>query len=80
MKHPLFIRTVPEPFPLACRCCGGPADEHFEGCGVLKYRAEVIEECALVAEGGSFLHDAAPSARFGRECAAAIRALVKEQT
>ena len=32
------------------------------------------EECAKVCEGGSFLHDDAPDARFGKACAAAIRA------
>lgn len=31
------------------------------------------EECAKVAESGSFLHEDAPDARFGRACAAAIR-------
>lgn len=31
------------------------------------------ERCARVAEGGRFLHDDAPTARFGREVAAAIR-------
>lgn len=31
------------------------------------------ERCAKVAEGGNFLHDDAPTARFGREVAAAIR-------
>ena len=31
------------------------------------------EACAKVAEGGSFLHADSPAARFGRECAAAIR-------
>ena len=32
------------------------------------------EACAKVCEGGSFLHDDAPDARFGKACAAAIRA------
>lgn len=31
------------------------------------------EACARVAEGGSFLHSDSPEARFGKECAAAIR-------
>lgn len=31
------------------------------------------EACAQVAENGRFLHDDAPDARFGKECAAAIR-------
>jgi hypothetical protein len=34
---------------------------------------ETREACAKVAEGGGFLHDDAPSARFGKDCAAAIR-------
>lgn len=32
------------------------------------------EACARVAEGGRFLHDDAPDARFGKACADAIRA------
>ena len=31
------------------------------------------EECAKVAEGGSFLHADSPAAKFGKDCAAAIR-------
>jgi hypothetical protein len=31
------------------------------------------EACAKVAESGNFLHDDSPAARFGKECAAAIR-------
>ena len=42
---------------------------------VRRIRTETVEECARVAEGGSFFHDDAPDARFGRECAAAIRRL-----
>jgi hypothetical protein len=37
--------------------------------------AETIERCAKVAEGGRFLHDDAPDARFGKACSSAIRAL-----
>ena len=32
------------------------------------------EACAKVAENGRFLHDDSPEARFGKACAAAIRA------
>ena len=32
------------------------------------------EACAVVCENGNFLHDAAPTAIFGKECARAIRA------
>ena len=43
---------------------------------ILKQRVEnAYEEAAKVAEGGSFLHADAPDAKFGRECAAAIRRL-----
>lgn len=34
-----------------------------------------IEAAAQRAEGGRFLHEDAPDARFGRACAAAIRAI-----
>lgn len=34
---------------------------------------EGLEVAAKIAEGGSFMHDEAPTARFGREVAAAIR-------
>ena len=46
------------------------------------YRAGLaagIERAAQRVENGRFLHDDAPTARFARECAAAIRALDKEQ-
>jgi hypothetical protein len=36
------------------------------------------EACAKVAESGRFLHDASPEARFGKECASAIRARGQE--
>jgi hypothetical protein len=32
------------------------------------------EACAKVAENGNFLHDDSPEAKFGKACAAAIRA------
>ena len=32
------------------------------------------EACARVAENGNFLHDDSPEAKFGKACAAAIRA------
>jgi hypothetical protein len=32
------------------------------------------DACAAVCENGNFLHDAAPTAIFGKECARAIRA------
>ena len=38
-------------------------------------RGLAIEESASVAENGSFLHDDALDARFGKACASAIRRL-----
>lgn len=40
--------------------------------------AAETERCARVAENGSFLHDEAPTAKFGREVAAAIRRTAKK--
>jgi len=37
------------------------------------------ERCAKIAEGGRFLHDDAPDARFGKACAAAIRREPEEE-
>lgn len=36
--------------------------------------AEEREACAKVADDGRFLHDDSPEAKFGKACAAAIRA------
>jgi hypothetical protein len=33
----------------------------------------IVRECIGVVEGGSFLHDQAPTAIFARECSAAIK-------
>jgi hypothetical protein len=33
----------------------------------------IVRECVGVVEGGSFLHDQAPTAIFARECSGAIR-------
>lgn len=40
--------------------------------------AEERERAAKVAEGGRFLHDDAPDARFGKACAAAIREAARD--
>jgi hypothetical protein len=40
--------------------------------------AEEREACAKVAENGRFLHDDSPEAKFGKACAAAIRARGQE--
>jgi hypothetical protein len=39
-----------------------------------KLVASEREACAKVAENGRFLHDDSPEAKFGKACAAAIRA------
>ena len=33
----------------------------------------IVRECVGVVEGGSFLHDQAPTAQFARECSSAIK-------
>ena len=33
----------------------------------------IVKECVGVVEGGSFLHDQAPTAQFARECSGAIK-------
>jgi hypothetical protein len=43
-----------------------------------KLVASEREACAKVAENGRFLHDDSPEARFGKSCAAAIRARGQE--
>ena len=40
-------------------------------------RLVALEEAAKIAEGGRFLHDDAPDARFGKACATAIRRALK---
>lgn len=62
-----------------CACCRDP-DEDCD-CGYEAFadsvagaaRDAALEEAARIVEGGSFLHAEAPTARFGREAAAAIR-------
>ena len=40
----------------------------------LQHFAElIVQECVGVVEGGSFLHDQAPTAIFARECSVAIK-------
>lgn len=38
-----------------------------------KFAELIIKECVNVVEGGSFLHDQAPTAIFAKECSAAIK-------
>ena len=33
----------------------------------------IVRECVGVVEGGSFLHDQAPTAQFAQECSSAIK-------
>ena len=40
---------------------------------VKKFAEMIIAECVNVVEGGSFLHDQAPTAIFAKECSAAIK-------
>ena len=38
-----------------------------------KFAELIVLECVNVVEGGSFLHDQAPTAIFAKECSAAIK-------
>ena len=38
-----------------------------------KFAELIVQECIGVVEGGSFLHDQAPTAIFARECSGAIK-------
>jgi DNA-directed RNA polymerase alpha subunit len=38
-----------------------------------KFAEMIVNECIGVVEGGSFLHDQAPTAIFAKECSAAIK-------
>jgi hypothetical protein len=40
---------------------------------VEKFAELIVQECIGVVEGGSFLHDQAPTAIFARECSGAIK-------
>jgi hypothetical protein len=42
--------------------------EHAE-----KFAQLIVAECVGVVEGGSFLHDQAPTAIFARECSSAVK-------
>jgi hypothetical protein len=54
-----------------------PYQKQLERMAALAYEAgrkDENEACAKVSENGCFLHDDSPEARFGKACAAAIRA------
>ena len=38
-----------------------------------KFAELIVKECVNVVDGGSFLHDQAPTAIFAKECSAAIK-------
>ena len=38
-----------------------------------KFAELIVQECIGVVEGGSFLHDQAPTALFAKECSGAIK-------
>lgn len=40
---------------------------------VQEFAELIVRECIGVVEGGSFLHDQAPTAIFARECSGAIK-------
>jgi hypothetical protein len=50
-------------------------DDQFSTYGKFaeKFAELIVRECVGVVEGGSFLHDQAPTAIFARECSGAIR-------
>lgn len=47
--------------------------EHNYDKELLKFVELIVRECVGVVEGGSFLHDQAPTAIFARECSSAIK-------
>jgi len=46
-----------------------PSDREF----LNKFAELIVRECVGVVEGGRFLHDDAPTARFAKECSDAIK-------
>ncbi len=45
----------------------------FSEAKMQKFADLIVRECINVVEGGSFLHDQAPTAIFARECSVAIK-------
>jgi len=43
------------------------------GKDLAKFAESIVQECISVVEGGSFLHNQAPTAIFARECSGAIK-------
>ena len=38
-----------------------------------KFAESIVKECVGIVEGGHFLHEDAPDAKFARECSSAIK-------
>jgi hypothetical protein len=51
---------------------GSPEFEGYE-LDAEKFAELIVKECIGVVEGGSFLHDQAPTAIFAKECSGAIK-------
>jgi len=47
--------------------------ENWDNVPLAKFAQLIVRECIGVVEGGSFLHDQAPTAIFARECSGAIK-------
>ena len=47
--------------------------ENWDNVPLEKFAELIVQECVGVVEGGSFLHDQAPTAIFARECSGAIK-------
>ena len=52
---------------------GSPNSVKFMEQDFEKFAELIVKECVNVVEGGSFLHDQAPTAIFAKECSAAIK-------
>ena len=52
--------------------CWDQLDE-YDRKAIEKFAELIVKECVEVVEGGSFLHDQAPTAIFARECSSAIK-------
>ena len=62
----LYVDSNGRPYPQALSA--EQADAALQ-----KFAELIVRECIGVVEGGSFLHDQAPTAIFARECSGAIK-------
>jgi hypothetical protein len=53
--------------------CGLNGTSTAESFNRKKFAELIVRECTNVIEGGSFLHDQAPTAIFAKECSGAIK-------